>query len=50
MQPFDAPQALPGFILAATAEGRLLYISENVVKYLGYSTVSVYVRADVIVL
>lgn len=32
-------RALPGFLLAFTAEGKLLYISENVAEHLGHSMV-----------
>ncbi|KAJ8361432.1 hypothetical protein SKAU_G00179570 [Synaphobranchus kaupii] len=34
-------QALPGFIVVMTREGKLIYVSENVVDYLGYSMVDV---------
>ncbi|XP_056326957.1 neuronal PAS domain-containing protein 4-like [Danio aesculapii] len=34
-------QALPGFIVAFTADGKLLYVSENVHEYLGLSMVDV---------
>ncbi|CAM4728272.1 unnamed protein product [Leuciscus chuanchicus] len=34
-------QALPGFIVALTKEGKLLYVSENVEEYLGLSMVDV---------
>lgn len=33
-------QALGGFILVTTAQGRLVYVSENVSDYLGLSMVS----------
>nr|XP_015218060.1 PREDICTED: neuronal PAS domain-containing protein 4-like [Lepisosteus oculatus] len=35
----DFLQALPGFIVATTSEGKLIYISENVSKFLGFSMV-----------
>ncbi|XP_067277366.1 neuronal PAS domain-containing protein 4-like isoform X2 [Pseudorasbora parva] len=34
-------QALPGFLVALTAEGKLIYVSENVTEYLGLSMVEV---------
>ncbi|XP_038074863.1 neuronal PAS domain-containing protein 4-like [Patiria miniata] len=37
--PFDFTQALHGFLLVMTREGKLLYISENVTDYLGHSMV-----------
>ncbi|KAG7462827.1 hypothetical protein MATL_G00188870 [Megalops atlanticus] len=37
----DFLQALPGFIVAMTREGKLIYVSENVMDYLGYSMVDV---------
>ncbi|KAJ8393228.1 hypothetical protein AAFF_G00063000 [Aldrovandia affinis] len=37
----DFLQALPGFIVAMTREGKLIYVSENVVDYLGFSMVDV---------
>lgn len=33
-------QALQGFILVTTAQGKLVYVSENVSDYLGLSMVS----------
>lgn len=33
-------QALQGFILVTTAQGKLVYVSENVAEYLGLSMVS----------
>lgn len=33
-------QALHGFILVTTAQGKLVYVSENVSDYLGFSVVS----------
>lgn len=39
--PYEAfLQALHGFILVTTAQGRLVYVSENVAEYLGLSMVS----------
>ncbi|MBN3308072.1 NPAS4 protein, partial [Amia calva] len=35
----DFLPALPGFIVAMTGEGKLIYVSENVSTYLGYSMV-----------
>ena len=32
-------QALTGFILVTTRDGKLVYISENVTEYLGHSMV-----------
>ncbi|XP_022094630.1 uncharacterized protein LOC110981396 [Acanthaster planci] len=37
--PFDFTQALHGFLLVMTRQGKLLYISENVTDYLGHSMV-----------
>lgn len=34
-------QSLPGFLLAFTGEGKLIYVSENVAEHLGHSVVSV---------
>ncbi|KAM7409050.1 hypothetical protein PAMA_002659 [Pampus argenteus] len=40
--PYEAfLQALHGFILVTTAQGKLVYVSENVVEYLGLSMVDV---------
>lgn len=36
----DFLQALHGFILVTTAQGKLVYVSENVSDYLGLSMVS----------
>lgn len=36
----DIVAALPGFLLAFTAEGKLLYLSESVSEHLGHSMVS----------
>lgn len=33
-------QTLPGFLLAFTGEGKLIYVSENVAEHLGHSMVS----------
>ncbi|MGH0170217.1 UNVERIFIED_CONTAM: hypothetical protein FKN15_058768 [Acipenser sinensis] len=38
----DFLQALPGFIVAVSSEGKLIYISENVTEYLGYSMVDLF--------
>lgn len=35
----DLLNALPGFLVAMTREGKLLYVSENVSHYLGLSMV-----------
>ncbi|KAG7492847.1 hypothetical protein MATL_G00019490 [Megalops atlanticus] len=35
----DFLQALPGFIIAMTSEGKLIYVSENVAEYLGFSMI-----------
>ncbi|XP_036376816.1 neuronal PAS domain-containing protein 4-like [Megalops cyprinoides] len=35
----DFLQALPGFIVAMTSEGKLIYVSENVAEYLGFSMI-----------
>uniref|UniRef100_UPI0037E9A14F neuronal PAS domain-containing protein 4-like n=1 Tax=Semicossyphus pulcher TaxID=241346 RepID=UPI0037E9A14F len=37
----DFLQALHGFILVTTAQGRLVYVSENVAEYLGFSMLDV---------
>lgn len=36
----DVLNTLPGFLVAMTSEGKLLYVSENVSHYLGLSMVS----------
>lgn len=33
-------QALPGFLMLLTGEGKLLYLSESVTEHLGHSMVS----------
>lgn len=43
---FDFSEALPGFLLAITSDGKLLYISENVTEYLGHSMVELMTQAD----
>ena len=35
-------QALPGFLLVVTLDGKLIYVSENVTDYLGHTTVSIF--------
>lgn len=35
----DFMQALPGFLLAFTGEGKLIYVSETVAEHLGHSMV-----------
>lgn len=37
----DFMQSLPGFLLAFTGEGKLIYVSENVAEHLGHSVVSI---------
>jgi hypothetical protein len=39
MRVFDM-QAMPGFILVVSTDGKLLYVSDNVADYLGHSSVS----------
>ncbi|XP_041865422.1 neuronal PAS domain-containing protein 4-like isoform X2 [Melanotaenia boesemani] len=40
--PYEAfLEALPGFILVTTAQGRLVYVSENVAEYIGLSMIDV---------
>lgn len=40
--PYEAfLEALHGFLLVSTAQGRLVYVSENVLEYLGLSMVGV---------
>jgi len=45
---FDFSEALPGFLLAITLDGKLLYISENVTEYLGHSVVELMTQADTV--
>jgi len=45
---FDFSQALSGFLLATTTEGKLLYVSENVTQYLGHSMVELMTQADTV--
>nr|XP_033811827.1 neuronal PAS domain-containing protein 4 [Geotrypetes seraphini] len=42
----DFVQTLPGFLLAFTSEGKLIYISENVVDHLGHSMVDLVAQGD----
>lgn len=35
----DFMQTLPGFLLAFTGEGKLIYVSESVAEHLGHSMV-----------
>lgn len=35
-------QALPGFLMLLTGEGKLLYLSDSVSEYLGHSMVSLH--------
>ncbi|XP_069463436.1 neuronal PAS domain-containing protein 4-like [Ambystoma mexicanum] len=44
----DLLPALPGFVLAFSAEGKLLSISDNVVDYLGFSMVDLLAQGDTI--
>lgn len=45
--PYEAfLQALHGFILVTSAQGRLVYVSENVVEYLGLSMVRHLIRCQ----
>ncbi|KAK6182204.1 hypothetical protein SNE40_009936 [Patella caerulea] len=44
--PCDFFQALTGFILVTTREGKLLYISENVTDFLGHSMVDMKTQGD----
>ena len=36
---FLHPQVLDGFLLVLTADGTILYVSDNVLQYLGYNQV-----------
>ncbi|KAJ7307461.1 hypothetical protein JRQ81_009482 [Phrynocephalus forsythii] len=42
----DFMQTLPGFLLAFTGEGKLIYVSENVVEHLGHSMVDLVAQGD----
>ncbi|XP_029469375.1 neuronal PAS domain-containing protein 4 [Rhinatrema bivittatum] len=42
----DFVQTLPGFLLAFTSEGKLIYISENVSDHLGHSMVDLVAQGD----
>ncbi|KAM3825280.1 neuronal PAS domain-containing protein 4 [Vipera latastei] len=42
----DFMQALPGFLLAFTGEGKLIYVSENVAEHLGHSMVDLVAQGD----
>ncbi|KAJ6654276.1 hypothetical protein lerEdw1_007373 [Lerista edwardsae] len=42
----DFMQTLPGFLLAFTGEGKLIYISENVAEHLGHSVVDLVAQGD----
>ncbi|KAL3872960.1 hypothetical protein ACJMK2_036128 [Sinanodonta woodiana] len=44
--PYDFSQALTGFILVTTRDGKLVYISENVTEYLGHSMVDMKTQGD----
>eukprot|EP00106_Octopus_bimaculoides_P000089 XP_014767531.1 PREDICTED: neuronal PAS domain-containing protein 4-like [Octopus bimaculoides] len=44
--PFDFFQALAGFLLITTRDGKLVYISENVTEYLGHSMVDMKTQGD----
>ncbi|CAM4597474.1 unnamed protein product [Caretta caretta] len=39
-------QTLPGFLLAFTGEGKLIYVSENVAEHLGHSMVDLVAQGD----
>ncbi|XP_069501018.1 neuronal PAS domain-containing protein 4 isoform X2 [Ambystoma mexicanum] len=41
-------QTLPGFLLAFTSEGKLIYVSENVAEHLGHSMVDLVAQGDCI--
>lgn len=43
---FDFQQALPGFLLLADAEGKFLYLSDNVMEILGHSMVDFVTQSD----
>ncbi|KAL8184099.1 UNVERIFIED_CONTAM: hypothetical protein K2H54_006539 [Gekko kuhli] len=42
----DFMQSLPGFLLAFTGEGKLIYVSENVAEHLGHSVVDLVAQGD----
>ncbi|XP_060125827.1 neuronal PAS domain-containing protein 4 [Zootoca vivipara] len=42
----DFMQTLPGFLLAFTGEGKLIYVSENVAEHLGHSMVDLVAQGD----
>ncbi|XP_053133205.1 neuronal PAS domain-containing protein 4 [Hemicordylus capensis] len=42
----DFVQTLPGFLLAFTGEGKLIYVSENVAEHLGHSMVDLVAQGD----
>ncbi|XP_041099320.1 neuronal PAS domain-containing protein 4A isoform X2 [Polyodon spathula] len=42
----DFIQALPGFLLVVTSEGKLLYLSDNVTDLLGHSVVDLVAQGD----
>ncbi|XP_007442975.1 neuronal PAS domain-containing protein 4, partial [Python bivittatus] len=42
----DFMQTLPGFLLAFTGEGKLIYVSENVAEHLGHSVVDLVAQGD----
>ncbi|XP_013382208.1 neuronal PAS domain-containing protein 4 isoform X2 [Lingula anatina] len=44
--PFEFAQTLPGFLLVATRDGKMLYLSENVTEYLGHSMVDMMTQGD----
>ncbi|ELT93983.1 hypothetical protein CAPTEDRAFT_193549 [Capitella teleta] len=44
--PFQFSQAINGFLLITTREGKLLYISENITEYLGHSMVDMLTQGD----
>lgn len=44
----DFVQTLPGFLLAFTSEGKLIYVSENVADHLGHSMVDLVAQGDCI--
>lgn len=43
---FEFSQAMTGFLLITTREGKMLYISENVTEYLGHSMVDMMTQGD----